>query len=170
MAKLFKLFDLMRSLDDDPCKKMFTEVIAVLRGAGDMKKARWKFDNYGDGLDLKADVICYTALIDSDCKSNNLQHAINLFNGMISIGLQPANVTYNALLCGYSERGDVSNLVNEMSLKGIEPDSGTISSSYQGILKDKEIEFRHKIFARFLQACSMNLITTLADNSYQLLL
>ncbi|KAF3623599.1 putative protein UXT -like protein [Capsicum annuum] len=96
--------------------------------------------------ELTADVICYTVLIDSRCKSDNIDDAICLFTEMIDKGLEPDSVTYTALICGYCKQGHVEkakDLVNKMWRKGIQPDSHTISALHHGIIKAKKLHLRH---------------------------
>ncbi|KAF3662493.1 putative protein UXT -like protein [Capsicum annuum] len=96
--------------------------------------------------ELTADVICYTVLIDSRCKSDNIDDAIRLFTEMIDKGLEPDSVTYTALICGYCKQGHVEkakDLVNKMWRKGIQPDSHTISALHHGIIKAKKLHLRH---------------------------
>ncbi|CAN4122138.1 unnamed protein product [Withania somnifera] len=96
-------------------------------------------------MELTADVICYTVLIDSHCKSDNIDDAIRLFTEMIDSGLEPDSVTYSALICGYCKQGHVEmakDLVNKMWRKEIQPDSCTISALHHGIIKAKKLHLR----------------------------
>ncbi|XP_010510862.1 PREDICTED: pentatricopeptide repeat-containing protein At2g26790, mitochondrial-like [Camelina sativa] len=77
-----------------------------------------KFTAAGIGLD----VVCYTVLIDRQCKINNIEKATKLFDRMIESGLEPDMVAYKTLLSGYFRRGYIDKavaLVTELSKKDI---------------------------------------------------
>ncbi|XP_010473062.2 PREDICTED: pentatricopeptide repeat-containing protein At2g26790, mitochondrial-like [Camelina sativa] len=77
-----------------------------------------KFTAAGIGLD----VVCYTVLIDRQCKINKIEKATKLFDRMIESGLEPDMVAYTTLLSGYCRKGYIDKavaLVTELSKKDI---------------------------------------------------
>jgi pentatricopeptide repeat protein len=98
-------------------------------------------------MDLRPDVICYTVLIDWQCKTDNLKDAIALFDEMIDRGLEPDTVTYTALLSEFCKKGYLDRaetLYSKMSSEGILSDTITISVLHRhGIIigKTKEVQF-----------------------------
>ncbi|KAM1004154.1 hypothetical protein ACFX2C_004381 [Malus domestica] len=95
-------------------------------------------------MEIRPDVICYTVLIDRQCKTDNFQDAIALFDEMMNRGLEPDTVTYTALLAGCCRRGDVDRavtLANEMSSKGMLPNARILAILQHGILKATKLKW-----------------------------
>ncbi|KAL2557947.1 Pentatricopeptide repeat-containing protein [Forsythia ovata] len=90
------------SLDDGPCKKMYDKLIAALCRAGNVKNARWAFDDMVL-RGVSPDVITYTILLNGYCRVNCLQEARDLFSDMKERGISPDIITYTVLLDGYSK-------------------------------------------------------------------
>ncbi|WVZ88224.1 hypothetical protein U9M48_034768, partial [Paspalum notatum var. saurae] len=82
-------------------------------------------------MEIEPDVICYTVLIDGQCKADFLDGARRLFDEMLAKGLTPDVYTYTALINGYCSQGETSkaeDLLQEMVDKGMKPD--VLSFSY----------------------------------------
>ncbi|KAL2557874.1 Pentatricopeptide repeat-containing protein [Forsythia ovata] len=96
------LFEMVLSLDDGPCKKMYDKLIAALCRAGNVKNARWAFDDMVL-RGVSPDVITYTILLNGYCRVSFLQEARDLFSDMKERGISPDIITYTVLLDGYSK-------------------------------------------------------------------
>lgn len=97
-------------------------------------------------LKIKPDVVWYTVLINKHCKEDNLESAVALVGKMIEEGLEPDIVTNTALLLGYCKRREVNNaltlassLADEISCKGIAPDSHLRKALERTILLERKV-------------------------------
>ncbi|KAG5528542.1 hypothetical protein RHGRI_029278 [Rhododendron griersonianum] len=129
------LWSEMKEIEQNPDVILYTVLI----------DCHCKSDNLEDAT------VLFDEMIDScHCKSDNLEDATVLFDEMIDRGLEPDNVTYTALLCGYCRQGYTDRavtLLNDMIFRGIQPDSHTMSALHHGILqakKAKKVQLWHE--------------------------
>lgn len=97
----------------------------------------------------------YNTLIDGFCKVGEIDRSFELFNQMISEGVEPNVITFNTLMDGMSKCGRVSSafqLFNEMLGKGIKGDATTYTILITAFCNVNNIERAMKLFEQMLES------------------
>lgn len=100
-AKALMLLKTMLALVTEPSKGMYHKLIGALRQAGEIKLARWVFDDLIH-KGLTPDLVTYKRLIHGYCEENCLQEACDILNDMKLEGIKPdvvlCTILFNAHL------------------------------------------------------------------------
>ncbi|KAD0364778.1 hypothetical protein E3N88_44377 [Mikania micrantha] len=119
--KAFALFKELEASNYGSCKMMYSELISLYSRVGNMRMARWFFDEMIQ-KGLTPDAVTYTMMLNGYCRENCLKEASYLFNDMKDRGIKPDIITYTVLLHGGGKRADVMRILNEIEELGLTPD------------------------------------------------
>lgn len=82
----------------------------------DVHKTTEQFERIGDKFGLAPDARCWNILIQSHIRASDLDGALSRFNDMIESGCAPNSETFEPLLHGHSQKGDVDAVRELMEL------------------------------------------------------
>ncbi|XP_043712055.1 pentatricopeptide repeat-containing protein At2g17670 [Telopea speciosissima] len=89
-------------------------------------------------VNLKPDLVTYTILIDSVCRSKNLREATRLLGVLRESGFKPDCFLYNTIMKGYcmlDSGNEVIGVYKKMMEDGVEPDLVTYNTLIYGLSK-----------------------------------
>ncbi|XP_042495849.1 pentatricopeptide repeat-containing protein At2g17670 [Macadamia integrifolia] len=91
-----------------------------------------------NSVNLKPDLVTYTILIDSVCRSKNLREATRLLGVLRESGFKPDCFLYNTIMKGYcilDSGSEVIGVYKKMMEDGVEPDLVTYNTLIYGLSK-----------------------------------
>merc|ERR1719231_1720270 len=80
--------------------------------------------------DLKMGIVTYSAILKGYCQKNLLDEALELFNDMLTSGIEPDEIVFNTLLDGCARQGLYERgmkLFQRMKDSGVKPSNYTLS-------------------------------------------
>ncbi|KAI8534703.1 hypothetical protein RHMOL_Rhmol10G0117100 [Rhododendron molle] len=136
--KALALFEAVLA-SDDPCKIMYSKLIAAFCSSGDMRKAQWVFDTMVR-TGITPDVINYTMMINGYCRVNCLREACEVLKDMKARGIEPDVITYTVLIDGHSkEKMKDRYLPNAKGNKGEQNEVATLWSEMKEIEQKPDV-------------------------------
>ncbi|KAJ4963785.1 hypothetical protein NE237_023724 [Protea cynaroides] len=100
-----------------------------------------------NSVNLKPDLVTYTILIDSVCRSKNLREATRLLGVLHESGFKPDCFLYNTIMKGYcilDSGNEVMGVYKKMMEDGVEPDLVTYNTLIYGLSKGGRVNEARK--------------------------
>jgi pentatricopeptide repeat domain-containing protein 1 len=91
---------------------------------------------------VQPDEVLYNCLIDACVRFHNIKRAVEVFQEMISDGINPSAVTYGILIKAYGQLNQIDSAFStfkEMKMQGLTPNSVTYGCLIDACVKNRFI-------------------------------